>query len=124
MKIKITPSAVARIAELIAKDKNKQVALRVSVDGGGCSGFMYNYQLVDSVNNEDFILENNGVKVAVDPVSQEFLEGCTIEFIQELEVELKKTTGKIASVIGRYYAMDRDNRWDRIEKAYLAMIYL
>jgi iron-sulfur cluster insertion protein len=84
MEIKITPSAVARIAELIAKDKNKQVALRVSVDGGGCSGFMYNYQLVDSVNNDDFILENNGVKVAVDPVSQEFLEGCTIEFIQEL----------------------------------------
>ena len=43
---------------LTRKDKNKQVALRVSVDGGGCSGFMYNYQLVGSVNNDDFILEN------------------------------------------------------------------
>ena len=84
MQIKITPSALARIAELIAKDKNKQVALRVSVVGGGCSGFMYNYQLVDSVTNDDFILENSGVKVAVDPISQEFLEGCTIEFVQEL----------------------------------------
>ncbi len=84
MEIKITPSAVVRIAELISKDKHKQVALRVSVDGGGCSGFMYNYQLVDSVNSDDFILENSGVKVAIDPISQEFLEGCTIEFVQEL----------------------------------------
>ena len=84
MEIKITPSAVARIAELIAKDKNKQVALRVSVDGGGCSGFMYNYQLVDAINSDDFILADQGVKVAIDPVSQEFLEGCTIEFVQEL----------------------------------------
>jgi 2,3-bisphosphoglycerate-independent phosphoglycerate mutase len=39
-------------------------------------------------------------------------------FIAELETELTKTTGKIASVIGRYYAMDRDNRWERVKKAY------
>jgi 2,3-bisphosphoglycerate-independent phosphoglycerate mutase len=39
-------------------------------------------------------------------------------FISELEAELEKTTGKIASVIGRYYAMDRDNRWERVKKAY------
>ncbi len=84
MEITITDSAVVRIAELIAKDNNKQIALRVSVDGGGCSGFMYNYQLIDSVNSDDFILENSGVKVAIDPVSQEFLEGCTIEFVHEL----------------------------------------
>ena len=84
MEIKITPSASARVAELIAKDSKKLIALRVSVDGGGCSGFMYNYQLVDSINGDDFILEDEGIKVAIDPVSQEFLEGCTIEFIQEL----------------------------------------
>ena len=41
-----------------------------------------------------------------------------LEFIRELETELKKTTGRIVSVIGRYYAMDRDNRWERIQKAY------
>lgn len=41
-----------------------------------------------------------------------------LAFIQELEDELKKSTGKIASVIGRYYAMDRDNRWERVKKAY------
>jgi 2,3-bisphosphoglycerate-independent phosphoglycerate mutase len=45
-----------------------------------------------------------------------------LAFIQELEVELKKTTGKIASVIGRYYAMDRDNRWERVKHAYDLMV--
>ena len=45
-----------------------------------------------------------------------------LEFIEELEVELKKSTGKIASVIGSYYAMDRDNRWERIKLAYDLMV--
>jgi len=45
-----------------------------------------------------------------------------LAFVQELESELVKTTGKIASVIGRYYAMDRDNRWERVAKAYHAMV--
>ena len=45
-----------------------------------------------------------------------------LAFVQELETELAKTTGKIASVIGRYYAMDRDNRWERVAKAYQAMV--
>jgi iron-sulfur cluster insertion protein len=98
MEINITAQAVIRIAELIAKDDNK-MALRVSVDGGGCSGFMYDYQLVDSINNDDFILENNGVKVIIDPVSQTFLEGCIIEFIQELgssyfQIKNPKATAK------------------------------
>jgi 2,3-bisphosphoglycerate-independent phosphoglycerate mutase len=41
-----------------------------------------------------------------------------LEFIKELEIELKQTTGRIASVIGRYFSMDRDNRWERVQKAY------
>ena len=45
-----------------------------------------------------------------------------LAFVQELESELVKTTGKIASVIGRYYAMDRDNRLERVAKAYHAMV--
>ncbi|MEY3238120.1 MAG: hypothetical protein RI883_2221 [Bacteroidota bacterium] len=45
-----------------------------------------------------------------------------LAYIQELEAELKKTTGKIASVIGRYYAMDRDNRWERVKNSYDLMV--
>ncbi len=85
MNIKITKDAARRVAELIEKNKDKQnIALRVSVDGGGCSGFMYQYNLVDSINEDDFVLEQDGIKLAVDPLSQQFLEGCVIEFITEL----------------------------------------
>lgn len=84
MEIKITKSATDRIAFLIAKEDNKHIALRVSVDSGGCSGFMYNYQLIDSVNVDDLIIEQEGVKTAIDPMSQTFLNGCTIEFVEEL----------------------------------------
>jgi iron-sulfur cluster insertion protein len=84
MEIKITASAAHRVAELIEKDEKKQEALRVSVDGGGCSGFMYDYKLVDAFNNDDFVLESEGIKVVIDPMSQEFLNGCTIDFAREL----------------------------------------
>ena len=46
-----------------------------------------------------------------------------LKFIQELEVELQQTTGKVASIIGRYYAMDRDNRWERVKLAYDLMVH-
>jgi len=85
MNLKITQAASTRVAQLIDKTKDKlNIALRVSVDGGGCSGFMYQYTLINSVNDEDFILEQDNIKVAIDPLSQQFLEGCVIEFITEL----------------------------------------
>ena len=84
MNLTITPPAAKRVAELLTKNENKAIALRVAVDGGGCSGFMYQYKLISSINEDDFILESEGIKVAVDPLSQQFLEGCTVEFIEEL----------------------------------------
>lgn len=84
MNIEITEDASNRVKELIKKDSKNMIALRVSVDGGGCSGFMYEYALIDKINSDDFILESNGTKVAIDPLSQQFLDGCIIEFVQEL----------------------------------------
>jgi iron-sulfur cluster assembly accessory protein len=84
MDLDITDSACRRISELIKLEKEPKVALRVSVDGGGCSGFMYQYILADSINQADLILEKNGIKVIVDPISMEFLKGCVVEFIEEL----------------------------------------
>lgn len=85
MKFNITDSASIRIAELTKKSKDKNViALRISVDGGGCSGFMYKYDLVDKINDDDFIAEHNGVKLLIDPLSQQFLDNATIDFIKEL----------------------------------------
>ncbi|HJK86264.1 MAG TPA: iron-sulfur cluster assembly accessory protein [Candidatus Megaira endosymbiont of Nemacystus decipiens] len=84
MQIKITPSAIQRVKELIAKNNNKLFGLRVAVDSGGCAGFMYDYQLISSTEKDDYILEIDSIKVVIDPISQEFLNNCTIDFTQEL----------------------------------------
>lgn len=83
MNFTITANAAKRIKELIIKDNDK-IALRISVDGGGCSGFMYNYNFVSEINLDDFISEKDGAKVVIDPVSQEFLNQSEIDFIEEL----------------------------------------
>lgn len=80
----LSSNAAARILELIQKESSPKLALRIAVDGGGCSGFMYNYNLVDEIKTDDFILEKNGVKIIIDPLSQQFLDKCSLEFIEEL----------------------------------------
>lgn len=82
MEIKVTTSAVSRIKELMAI--NNKIALRVSVDGGGCSGFMYNYELVTSINDDDYVNQIDDIKIIIDPISSSFLDGCTLEFVREL----------------------------------------
>jgi len=80
----VSQSAALRISELLENELKNKIAIRVSVDGGGCSGFMYNYNLIDRINDDDFVLEKYGIKIAIDPLSQQFLEKCKLEFIEEL----------------------------------------
>lgn len=97
MDITVTENAAKRIAELIKLSQEPQIALRVSVDGGGCSGFMYNYQLTNDINADDLVIDNNGIKVLIDPISQEFLKGCVVDFIQELGANYFKISNPNAS---------------------------
>ena len=78
---KVTDRAFSRLAE-IGADKSGQ-ALRVAVEGGGCSGFQYEIKL-DAVAEDDLILEGQGQKVVVDSVSLPFLENAVIDFADEL----------------------------------------
>lgn len=78
---KVTERAFARLAEIGAADEGK--ALRVAVEGGGCSGFQYEIALDDPAE-DDLVLEGNGQKVVVDTVSLPFLENATIDFTEEL----------------------------------------
>ncbi len=84
MNFDVSQSAARRISELIKNEPDSKVAIRVAVDSGGCSGFMYDYNLIDKVNDDDFILEKYGVKIAIDPLSQPFLDKCKLEFVEEL----------------------------------------
>ncbi|PYG31630.1 HesB/IscA family protein [Pelagimonas varians] len=77
----VTNRAFERLSEIGANDDGK--ALRVAVEGGGCSGFQYDIRL-DAVAQDDLVLEGDGQKVIVDPVSLPFLSGAVIDFSDEL----------------------------------------
>ena len=81
--ISLTEAAASRIRDILAKEPGKN-ALRIAVNGGGCSGFQYDFQLADSAADDDLVIERSGVKALVDPVSQEFLNGAEIDFVDDL----------------------------------------
>jgi iron-sulfur cluster assembly accessory protein len=78
---KVTERAFERLAEIGASDQGK--ALRVAVEGGGCSGFQYEIDL-DEPRDDDLVLEGAGQKVVVDAVSLPFLADAVIDFTEEL----------------------------------------
>lgn len=77
----VTSRAFERLAEIGAHDQGQ--ALRIAVEGGGCSGFQYEIKL-DEPAEDDLVLEGNGQKVVVDSVSLPFLTGAVIDFTEEL----------------------------------------
>ncbi|CFX48635.1 putative chaperone involved in Fe-S cluster assembly and activation; hesB-like [Candidatus Filomicrobium marinum] len=82
-KVTVTERAAKRIAEIVATEKDNSM-LRVSVDGGGCSGFQYKFDLVAQREDDDTVLERDGATVLIDPVSLGFLVGSEIDFVDEL----------------------------------------
>ena len=78
---KVTPRAFERLSEIGAAAQGK--ALRIAVEGGGCSGFQYEIDL-DEARDDDLILEGAGEKVVIDSVSLPFLTDATIDFSEEL----------------------------------------
>jgi len=78
---KVTPRAFERLDEIGAADQG--MALRIAVEGGGCSGFQYEIKL-DAPTPEDMILEGQGQKVIIDKASLAFLENAVIDFADEL----------------------------------------
>ena len=81
--ITLTERAASRIREILAAEPGKN-ALRIAVNGGGCSGFQYEFQLAEVAAEDDLVIERSGVKALVDPVSQGFLEGSEIDFVDDL----------------------------------------
>jgi iron-sulfur cluster assembly accessory protein len=79
----LSPSAAARVAMIAAK-QGKPAILRLSVEGGGCSGFQYQFDLAEAADAEDLVSETDGVQLVVDPVSLELVAGCTVDFVESL----------------------------------------
>lgn len=80
----ITDGAAARIAKLRAMEGNDALMLRITVNGGGCSGFQYAFDLDDKKAEDDLIFTHNGTGVVTDEVSIGFLNGCTVDYKDEL----------------------------------------
>lgn len=80
----VTDSAAARIAKLREMQGNDSLMLRVTVNGGGCSGFQYAFDLDDKTGDDDHLFTHQGTAVVTDEVSLEFLNGCTVDFKNEL----------------------------------------
>ena len=81
--VELTDRAARRIAEIVAGEPTTPL-LRVSVEGGGCSGFQYKFDLVGGSEADDLVIEKSGAKVLIDPVSLGFLAGSQIDFVDEL----------------------------------------
>lgn len=81
--VSMTDRAARRISEIVAAEGDNRL-LRVSVEGGGCSGFQYKFDLVGAREPDDFVLEKSGASVLIDPMSLEYLAGSEIDFVDDL----------------------------------------
>ena len=81
--ISLTENAARRVA-WIASRQDKPAILRLAVDGGGCAGFTYKFELAAAAESDDAIAETDGVKLVVDPVSLDLVKGSAVDFVEDL----------------------------------------
>ena len=81
--ITVSERAARRIGEIL-KGEGDGAMLRISVEGGGCSGFQYKFDLVGQSEPDDMVIEREGARVLIDPVSLEYLGGSEIDFVDDL----------------------------------------
>lgn len=82
--ILVTPAAIKAIKDAIAAEGEVGDCLRVSVIGGGCSGYQYNLDFEKESRMDDIVLDLEGVKILIDPISSGYLRGTTIDFVSGL----------------------------------------
>ena len=81
--VDVTDAAAKRVAKIVASEPGK-TALRVSVEGGGCSGFSYKFDLTDARNDDDVAIEKLGATILVDEISLIYMTGSVIDFVDDL----------------------------------------
>lgn len=78
-------SAVTKVRELIEEEGNPNLKLRVFVTGGGCSGFQYGFSFDESQEEDDTVVEHDGARLLVDPMSYQYLVGATVDYQEGLQ---------------------------------------
>ena len=82
--ISLTSSAAARVAAIAARQGRQPARLRLSVDGGGCAGFQYKFELADSPEADDIEVLTDGVGLLVDSISLPLVSGSSVDFVENL----------------------------------------
>lgn len=106
MSISLSDNAASRINELM-RDEASATMLRISVEGGGCSGFKYKYDLVDQQKSDDLVLQKNGATVLIDEISADFMKDAVIDFVETLgsaEFAIKNPNAKSGCGCGNSFA--------------------
>ena len=80
-----TDSAALKVKDLIEEEGNQELKLRVFVQGGGCSGFQYGFTFDEDTNEDDTIMEKEGVTLLIDSMSYQYLVGAEIDYKEDLE---------------------------------------
>lgn len=80
-----TDKAASKVKLLIDDEGNPDLKLRVFVTGGGCAGFQYGFTFDELPAEDDTLIENSGVHLVVDPLSFQYLEGATVDYVEGLE---------------------------------------
>ena len=82
--ITVTEQAIDRIKEVSKKKKTSKVFFRVSISGGGCQGFQYNFKFEEKVNSDDKVFNFKNVQILVDKISLDILKGSKIDFVNDM----------------------------------------
>jgi iron-sulfur cluster insertion protein len=80
-----TESAASKVRELIEEEGTPDLKLRVFVSGGGCSGFQYGFTFDETTNDDDTVVERDGVVLLIDPMSLQYLVGAEIDYTEGLQ---------------------------------------
>ncbi len=85
--VTLEQGAVDKIKSLLAEEDNQDLKLRLFVSGGGCSGFQYGFTFDETQNEDDFVVEKDGVTLLVDAMSMQYLNDSTIDYTKSLAGE-------------------------------------
>jgi len=80
----LTENAVSKIRDLLAEENNPSLKLRTFVQGGGCSGMQYGFTFDENQNDDDFVIDREGVTVLVDAASMQYLNGARIDYKEDI----------------------------------------
>ena len=83
--IELSDFAANKIRELVLEEQNPDLKLRVYIIGGGCSGFQYGFAFEEDSEEGDFIIENDGVNMMIDPMSFPYLMGSIVDYKEDLQ---------------------------------------